>query len=137
MALAVALLCCLSRMRWARPSSPGLPHNPERIERRFSGNPASRSNVVQNQLTEKGASGEGPHQKTSKIVKKCQKYFRHFSTFFSQGKKLRKSSKKLKNIFDTSRQFFARHQFSGPFWGALAKIGFSAQQQYNLLLTYS
>ena len=34
-------------------------------------------------------------QKTSKIVKKCQTYFRHFSTIF------------------------ARHQFSGPFWGAL------------------
>ena len=34
-------------------------------------------------------------QKTSKIVKKYQKNFRHFSTIF------------------------ARHQFSGPFWGAL------------------
>ena len=36
-------------------------------------------------------------QKKSKIVKKCQKYFRHFSTIF------------------------ARHQFSGPFWGAPIK----------------
>ena len=36
-------------------------------------------------------------QKTSKIVKKCQNIFRHFSTIF------------------------ARHQFSGPFWGALKK----------------
>ena len=34
-------------------------------------------------------------QKTSKIVKKCHKYFRHFSTIF------------------------ARHHFSGPFRGAL------------------
>ena len=34
-------------------------------------------------------------QKTSKSVKKCQKYFQHFSTIF------------------------ARHRFSGPFWGAL------------------
>ena len=32
--------------------------------------------------------------KTSKIVKKCQTYFRHFSTIF------------------------ARHQCSGPFWGS-------------------
>ena len=34
-------------------------------------------------------------QKTSKIVKKCQQYFRHFLTSF------------------------ARHQFSGPFWGPM------------------
>ena len=34
-------------------------------------------------------------QKSSKIVKKCQIYLRHFSLIFS------------------------RHQFSGPFWGAL------------------
>ena len=39
-----------------------------------------------------GASGKGPCQKTSKIVQKCQKYFRHFSTFFAQGKKRQKSS---------------------------------------------
>ena len=38
-------------------------------------------------------------QKTSKIVKKCQKVFRHFSTIF------------------------ARHHFSGPFWGALTVWG--------------
>ena len=61
----------------------------------------------------KGAGGKGPRQKvsksfstlfdtfraghkTSKIVKKCKKVFRHFSTIF------------------------ARHHFSGPFWGALS-----------------
>ena len=36
---------------------------------------------------QKGASGKGPRQKTSKIVNKCQNYFRHFLTFFAQGKK--------------------------------------------------
>ena len=38
---------------------------------------------------------KGPRQKASKIVKKCQKVFRHFSTIF------------------------ARHHFAGPFWGPL------------------
>ena len=51
------------------------------------------------QRTAKGASGKGPRQK---IVKKSQKYFRHFLTFFAQGKKHQKSSKSVKNIFDTS-----------------------------------
>ena len=46
---------------------------------------------LNNQRLAKGAGGKGPRQKTSKIVKKCQNYFRHFSTIF------------------------ARHQFSGPF----------------------
>ena len=40
-------------------------------------------------------------QKTSKIVNQCQKYFRHFATFF------------------------ARHQFSGPFWGPLTNENLS------------
>ena len=39
-------------------------------------------------------------QKVSKIVQKCQKYFRHFSTIF------------------------VRHQFSGPFWEALSTYQF-------------
>ena len=38
---------------------------------------------------QKGPSGKGSRQKTSKIGKKCQKYFRHFSTFFAQGKKVK------------------------------------------------
>ena len=63
----------------------------------------------------KGAGGKGPRQKTSKIVKKCQKVFRHFSTIFAQGKR-RQNRQKLSKIFST---IFARHQFSGPFWGAL------------------
>ena len=55
---------------------------------------------VYSQRTVKGASGKGSRQKTSKIVKKCQKYFRHFSTLLAQGKKRQKSSKSLK-IFST------------------------------------
>ena len=51
----------------------------------------------------KGAGGKGPLQKTSKIVKKCQKYFRHFSTIFAQGKKRQKSSKRGKKFFDSFR----------------------------------
>ena len=47
----------------------------------------------------KGAGGKGPRQKTSKIVKKCQKVFRHFSTIF------------------------ARHHFSGPFCNPLRMGG--------------
>ena len=76
-------------------------------------------------------------QTTSKIVEKCQKVFRHFSTIFAQGKQRQKSSKSVKsfstlfdnfraaqktsksvkNIFDTFRHFRSRHQFSGPFLG--------------------
>ena len=64
-----------------------------------------------------GASGKGPRQKTSKIVKKCQKYFRHFSTFFARGKKRQKSSKSVKNIFDTFRHFSRGTRFPAPFGG--------------------
>ena len=69
----------------------------------------------------KGAGGKGPRQKTSKIVKKCQKAFRHFSTFFAQGKKNVKNRRKVSKIFSTLffDNFRAAHQFSGPFWGAL------------------
>ena len=48
----------------------------------------------------KGAGGKGPRQKTSKIVKECQKYFRHFSTFFAQGKNV-KNRQKVAKIFST------------------------------------
>ena len=67
----------------------------------------------------KGAGEKGPRQKTSKIVKKCQKVFRHFSTIFAQGKKRQKSSKSVKKYFRHFSTIFARHQFSGPFWEAL------------------
>ena len=70
------------------------------------------------QWTAKGASGKGPRQKKSKIVKKCQKYFRQFSTFFAQGKNV-KNRQKCQKYFRHFSTIFARHQFSGPFWGAL------------------
>ena len=70
----------------------------------------------------KGAGGKGPRQKTSKIVKKCQKVFRHFSTNFAQGKKRQKSSKSVKKFFDTFRQISRRHHFSGPFCNPLTNF---------------
>ena len=69
-----------------------------------------------NQRIAKGAGGKGPRQKTSKIVKKCQKVFRHFSTIFAQGKKRQKSRKSVKKFFDTFRQFSRRAKiFPAPF----------------------
>ena len=65
----------------------------------------------------KGAGGKGPRQKTSKIVKKCQQVFRHFSTIFVQGKKRQKSSKSVKKFFDTFRQFSRGTIFPAPFGG--------------------
>ena len=53
-------------------------------------------------------------QKTSKIIKRCQKYFRHFSTFFARGKKTSKIVKKCQKYFRHFLTIFARHQFSGP-----------------------
>ena len=63
----------------------------------------------------KGAGGKGPCQKTSKIVKKCQKVFRHFSTIFAQGKKRQKSSNSVTKFFDTFRQFSRGTFFPAPF----------------------
>ena len=51
----------------------------------------------------KGAGGKGPRQKTSKIVRKCQNVFRHFSTIFAQGKKSQKSPKSAKKFLDNFR----------------------------------
>ena len=59
--------------------------------------PRNASKKPKNQWIAKGAGGKRPRQKTSKIVKKCQQFFRHFSTIF------------------------ARHHFSGPLLGALKK----------------
>ena len=56
---------------------------------------------------QKGPAEMGHVKKTSKIVKKCQKVFRHFSTIFAQGKKTSK-------FFDNFR---AGHHFTSPFWG--------------------
>ena len=67
----------------------------------------------------KRAGGKVPHQKTSKIAKKCQKVFRHFSTIFAPGKKTSKIVKKCQKVFRHFSTIFARHHFSGPFSGAL------------------
>ena len=56
---------------------------------------------------------------TSKKSKSFKNAFRHFSTFFAQGR----NRQKVSNIFST---IFAQHQFSGPFWGAL-KVSFTAR----------
>ena len=55
------------------------------------------------QQTAKGASGKGPRQKTTKIDEKCQNIFRHFSTFFVQGKTRQKVSKIFLTFFDGFR----------------------------------
>ena len=59
-----------------------------------------------NQWTAKGASGKRPRQKTPKTVRKCRKYFRHFSTFFGQGKKRQKLSKYFRH-FSRGTSFLA------------------------------
>ena len=53
----------------------------------------------------KGPAERGHVKKRQKSSKKCQKYFRHFSTFFAQGKKRQKSSKSVNIFFDTFGQF--------------------------------
>ena len=83
---------------------------------RSSSRSSESNRNAKSQRTAKGAGGKGPRQKTSKNAKNRQKYFRHFSTFFAQGKKKVKNRQKVSKYFST---IFARHQFSGPFWGAL------------------
>ena len=70
------------------------------------------------QRTAKGASGKGPRQKKSKLVKKCQNIFRHFSTSFRAGQKTSKIVKKCQTYFRHFSTVFARHPFSGPFGGS-------------------
>ena len=62
----------------------------------------------------KRAGGKGSRQKTSKIVKKCQKVFRHFSTIFAQGQKTSKIVKKCHKYF---RHFSRDTIFPAPFGG--------------------
>ena len=67
------------------------------------------------QWTAKGASGKGPRQHTSKIIKTCQ----NVSFFFDIFRPGQKTSKSVKSIFGHFSTVFAQHQFSGPFWGPL------------------
>ena len=53
---------------------------------------------------------------TSKNVKKCKKDFSILFDIFRAGQK---SSKSVKNTFRHFLTILARHQFPGPFWGAL------------------
>ena len=105
---------CASFLPFSCPVHPTLP-------RQFSSpkSPLSRTSR---------AGGKGPRKKTSKIVKKCQKYFRHLSTIFAQGKKRQKSSKKVKIIFDTFRQFSRGTNFPAPF-GGLRKSTLSSRKK--------
>ena len=54
---------------------------------------------------------------TSKSVKSRQEYFRHFSTFFAQGKKRQKSSKSVQNVFSTLFDHFRAAPVFRPLWG--------------------
>ena len=58
-------------------------------------------------------------QKKSKIVKKRQKVFRQFSRTAKKTSKLVNKRQKGFRHFST---IFARHHFSGPFWGALMPL---------------
>ena len=78
----------------------------------------------------KGAGGKGPRQKTSKIVKKCQKVFRHFSTIFAQGKKRQKIVKKRQKSFSTLFDNFRAAPFFRPLLGGSE---FSIHPQLALL----
>ena len=70
----------------------------------------------------KGPAERG-HVKKRQKSSKSEKVFRHFSTIFVQGKKRSKSSKSVKKFFVHFSTIFARHHFSGPFWGALIYEG--------------
>ena len=59
-----------------------------------------------------------PRQKTSKIVKSCQNFLTLFDNFRA-GQKSSKVVEKCQKYFRHFSTIFARHQFSGPFWGAL------------------
>ena len=52
------------------------------------------------QRAAKGASGKGSRQKTAKVVKKCQKYFRHFRAGQTKRQKV---SKIFSSFFDNFR----------------------------------
>ena len=67
---------------------------------------------------QKGPAETGHVKKTSKIVKSVKQFSTLFD-IFRAGQKTSKIVKKCQNIFRHFSTIFARHQFSGPFWGAL------------------
>ena len=58
-------------------------------------------------------------QKSSKSVKNIFDTFRHFSRRAKNVKNRQKASKSVKHIFDTFRQLSRGTSFPAPFWGAL------------------
>ena len=89
------------------------------IENREKGS-ERRSETCPNNVNHSDRKRGRPKGATSKIVKKCQKYFRHFSTFFMQGKKPSTIVEKCQKVVRHFSTIFARHHFTGPFWGALS-----------------
>ena len=65
---------------------------------------------------QKGAAERGHVKKRQKVSKSVKKFF----DTFRQGQKTSKKSQKVFRHFST---IFARHLFSGRFWGALIKVG--------------
>ena len=82
---------------------------------RKSGNRIQQKIRLKNSADCKRGRRKGATSKMSKIVKKCQKVFRHFSTIFAQGKKRQKSSKSVKKFFDTFQPFSRGTIFPAPF----------------------
>ena len=93
------------------------PFSRESVKQRLENTLRSQQFLALFQRIAKGAGGKGPRQKTSKIVKKCQKVFRHFSTIFAQGKNRQKSSKSVKMFFNTFRPLSRGTIFPAPFGG--------------------
>ena len=73
---------------------------------------------------------------TSKNVKNRQKVSKSFSTLFDNFRAGQKTSKIIKNRQKVFRHFstnFARHHFSGPFWGALRIAPGVASAKHHLI----
>ena len=68
-------------------------------------------------MDRKKGQGKGPRQKSSKSVKNIFDTFRHFSRRANNVKNHQRVSKT--NFFRHFPTILAGHQFSGPFWGAL------------------
>ena len=89
------------------------------------------------QRTAKGASGKGPRQKSSKNVKNIFDTFRrHFSRRAKNVRNRQEVSKYFSTFFDN----FARHPFSSPFWGALIILHYPGEKRHiniNFLLWFT
>ena len=80
----------------------------------------NREKVAEQEIVsglQKGPAERGHVKKTSKIVRNCQKVFRHFSTIFAQGKKTSKIVKKRQKVFSTLFDNFRAAPFFRPLLG--------------------